>query len=59
MKVTDIPDRIYIQWYGEGHPDEFNADFELPCDEITWCKDKIFDHDIEYVRVEKGGEDGQ
>lgn len=40
----DAPERIYLQWHGDGEPDE-----EPPV-EVSWCEDKIFTHDVEYVR---------
>lgn len=42
------PDRIFLQWHGDGEPDEHGTVCE---EEVSWCKTKIFDHDIEYVRA--------
>lgn len=41
------PNRIYLQWYGDEEPHEDEV-FE-----VSWCEDKIYKHDIEYIRVEK------
>lgn len=37
---------IYLQWYREGDGEPEDAS------DVTWCKDKIFDDDIEYVKAE-------
>jgi len=49
--AAKLPERIWLQWYGEGTPEEGGP----PCidEEITWCVDKIWDHDIEYIRPEQ------
>ncbi len=41
------PTTIYLQWYGEGGPNDGEV-FPSKGD-VTWCHDKIFDHDIEFV----------
>jgi hypothetical protein len=43
------PDRIWLQWYGNADP-EFETG-EINVDDVSWCLDKIFEHDIEYVRA--------
>jgi len=55
MGKAEIPDRIWVQWYGE---DEFADDpLDATVDEaVTWCVDKINEHDVEYVRVTKDKE---
>ena len=45
--MDNAPNRIWLQWYGDGDPDEPG---EPEHEGITWCQDKINDHDIEYVR---------
>lgn len=44
---TSAPEVIYLQYHGDGEPDD-----ESPvrdCD-VTWCRDRIFEHDLKYVR---------
>ena len=41
----DAPERIYLQHDPENTGEPFND-----AHEITWCRDRIFDTDIEYVR---------
>lgn len=44
-------EKIYLQWDGEDEPDR-----ELPYEkrgEVSWCQDKIFKHDVQYVRADK------
>ena len=47
------PKRIWLQWWGDADPSDLDA---KPYDNagygVTWCKDKIFDTDIEYVLKE-------
>jgi hypothetical protein len=42
-----VPAVIYLQYYGDGEPDD-----ESPVrdNDVTWCRDKIFESDIKYVR---------
>ncbi len=50
MKVN-APEKIYLQVCGDcPQTDCYNCKFEDLEDNITWCKDKIFKNDIEYVR---------
>lgn len=43
----DTPyERIYLQYYGGEEPSEG------PAMEVSWCDDKIYAHDVEYVRLE-------
>jgi hypothetical protein len=56
-KIINLPERIYLN---SGMDEE---DFELYAkdgihdfkewEEVTWCEDKIFDHDIEYKLVKR------
>ena len=51
MKANDAPEKIYLQVCGDcPQTDCNNCKFEDLEDNITWCKDKIFKNDIEYVR---------
>ena len=45
--MSEAPERIWLQWHGDGDPGEVYVD------EVTWCLDHIFDGDIEYVRKDR------
>jgi len=45
------PETIYLQWFG----DSDDVDEPIPKDgesQVTWCRDKIFAQDIEFVRAD-------
>ena len=44
------PKVIYLQWYGSGSPDDLG---EVCEEEVTWCREKIFEHDFKYVLATK------
>ena len=45
------PDKIYLQVCGEcPEKDCKNCKFEDLEDNVTWCKDRIYKKDIEYIR---------
>lgn len=46
-KITGVPERIYLE-IGEDADGDFD-DFR----EVTWCRDKQFNTDIEYVLASK------
>ena len=47
------PDKIYLQICGDCNDNDCeNCKFEFLEDNVTWCKDKIFDKDIEYTRTD-------
>lgn len=46
--MINVPDKIYLQ-IGEEIPDD--TDFNQ-ISEVTWCKEKIFENDIEYIRAD-------
>lgn len=49
--MKNLPEKIYLQVCGDCNANDCeNCKFEDLEDNITWCKDKIFDKDIEYVR---------
>ena len=49
----DAPEKIYLQVCGDCPQSECdNCKFEDLEDSITWCKDKIFKKDIEYIRTD-------
>lgn len=43
------PDRIYLQWHGDADPADYPNGPDPSLDDVTWCADKIYEHDIEYV----------
>lgn len=47
--MKNIPTKIYLQ-IGEEKPDKSDDFKEM---EVTWCTDRIWDHDLEYVRSPK------
>ncbi len=53
MKANEAPEKIYLQVCGDcNQADCENCKFEDFEDNVTWCKDKIFDKDIEYTRTD-------
>lgn len=45
------PKKIYLQVCGDCQDNDCdNCKFEDLEDNVTWCKDKIFEKDVEYVR---------
>lgn len=50
-----IPDRIYLQYFGEDDPEMLDKppETEMGRSEVSWCRERVYKHDIEYVRVEK------
>jgi len=49
--MSEIPEYIWLQVYGDGSPEDGLPDFST--DEITWCQDAINEHDVKYVRADK------
>lgn len=53
MKANKAPEKIYLQVCGDCNDNNCeNCNFEDLEDNVTWCKDKIFDKDIEYTRTD-------
>ena len=47
------PEKIYLQVCGDCKDNECkNCKFEDLEDNVTWCKDEIFDKDIEYTHTD-------
>ncbi|MEW8228637.1 MAG: hypothetical protein AB2748_23165, partial [Candidatus Thiodiazotropha endolucinida] len=46
MIFTEPPEKIYLQYYGD---DEF-CDGPVSADEVSWCWERVFNRDIEYVK---------
>ena len=50
--MKNIPQKIYLQLGDDIRPDEDDLDFRtLTQREISWCADRIFKSDLEYVLV--------
>ena len=50
---ANAPEKIYLQVCGDcPQTDCEGCKFEDLEDNITWCKDKIFDKDVEYTRTD-------
>ena len=43
------PEKIFMQWHGDGDPKDGSPVAES---EVTWCRDRVFPEDIEYVRAD-------
>ena len=41
---------LWLQWHGDGTPED---DGEVCESEVTWSREKIFDHDVEYVHADE------
>ena len=50
---ANAPEKIYLQVCGDCNANDCdNCKFEEMEDNVTWCKDKIFEKDIEYTRTD-------
>jgi hypothetical protein len=47
--MNQPPRTIYLQWHGDSDPDDPAPVCET---EVTWCSDKCFGSDVEYVRAD-------
>jgi len=45
-----VPLSLWLQWNGDGAPDD---DDEVAEFEVTWCREKVFEHDVEYVHADE------
>ena len=53
MKANGAPEKIYLQVCGDcPQTDCESCKFEDFEDNITWCKDRIFPKDIEYIHTD-------
>ena len=53
---TPIPEIIYLQWYGDEDPEcltEAERQRDPTIDEVSWCLERIFEYDIEYIQLAK------
>lgn len=48
--MNEIPQIIWLQWHGNSEPTDDEP--SEPVYEVTWCPDKIFQHDVAYVNQE-------
>jgi hypothetical protein len=53
--MKKIPDKIYLQVHSADRSDMTAEEMKEYAPEVTWCEDKIFDTDVEYVRVKGKG----
>ena len=47
--MLNPPDKIYLQFYGDQEPPSEPTEHN----DITWCKDLIWKHDILYLRADE------
>ena len=55
MSAKKPPKRIYLQYFGADKGDlapQSKIEWTKAL-EITWCEDKIYDTDFEYIRVDR------
>ena len=45
-----VPLDLWLQWHGDGAPEDAS---EVCESEVTWSREKIFDHDVEYVHADE------
>jgi hypothetical protein len=45
-----VPLNLWLQWHGDGNPED---DGKVCESEVTWSREKIFDHDVEYVHADE------
>jgi hypothetical protein len=45
-------ERVWLQYQGHDADDPDCDDSECEQDEVTWCQDRQFDTDVEYVRAD-------
>jgi hypothetical protein len=45
-----VPLNLWLQWYGDGTPEDNG---EVCESKVTWCREKVFEHDVEYVHADE------
>ncbi len=45
-KGLAAPEEIWLQWNGDQDPDD-----DAEKHEVTWCQEKVYAHDVRYVRA--------
>jgi len=51
-----MPEIIYLQWFGDEDPDcmtKAERESNPTMDEVSWCWERIFEYDIEYIQLAK------
>lgn len=52
-KIMEAPKKIYLQICGDCNDDDCkNCNFQDLENNVTWCVDKIFDKDFEYIKAD-------
>lgn len=46
----ETPKTIYLQWFGEDGPELCGTPVN---GEVSWCEDKVFEHDVKYLRADE------
>ena len=46
------PERIFLQLHGDDDPDLEDGPFVDCTNDVSWCWESIFEHDVEYVRLD-------
>ncbi len=49
--MDKIPNRIFLQIHGDAEVENINEVSDIDEGNVTWCKDKIYPTDVEYVRA--------
>jgi hypothetical protein len=44
------PKKIYLQVFGDNGDERTDAWW--PDEDVTWCEDRIYDSDVEYIRAD-------
>jgi hypothetical protein len=52
---VSIPTRIYLQWHGDAEPHKLD-DATIDPNDVSWCVNRIFAGDVEYVRADIAAE---
>lgn len=51
ITMDKIPDRIFLQIHEDAEVENINEVSDIDEGNVTWCKDKIYPTDVEYVRA--------
>lgn len=46
--MKNAPQKIWLQFYGDG---DCKNDNDIYSGEVTWCEEKIFKHDVQYLNL--------
>lgn len=50
--MSKPPERIWLQWHGDNDDPDFDEPNQV-MDEVTWHRDRVFEHDVEYVAASR------